>query len=81
MSDSKKQVLESRSRAESTEPMMHIEANVQSSDISVDEAGNLVICNKELAEMVQNFLCTEQAASMQKQAAHLLCCKLSCPSC
>lgn len=81
MSQSKKRVTESVSREESTAPMMQIEANVLASDVSVDEDGNLVIKNAELARMVAGFLCTEQASAMQRQAAHLLCCKLSCPSC
>lgn len=66
---------------QSTAPMMHIEANVASSDISVDKHGNLVIKNKELAEMVADYLSSPQGAAMQRQAAHLLCCKLSCPMC
>lgn len=60
---------------------MHIEANILSTDIAIDENGNLVIKNAELARMVEGFLATEQASSMQKQAAHLLCCQLSCPAC
>ena len=81
MSTSRKTPVESASRDQSTAPMMHIEANILSTDIAIDENGNLVIKNAELARMVEGFLATEQASSMQKQAAHLLCCQLSCPAC
>jgi len=61
--------------------MMNIVANIEVSDIHLDKNGNLVIKNKELAKMVETYLVSDEAKSTQKQAAHLLCCKLSCPAC
>lgn len=65
----------------STVPMIQIEGNIPTSDIEVDAHGNLVIKNKTLAHMVEQFLQSEDATKMQRAEAHLLCCKLQCPVC
>lgn len=65
----------------STVPMMQIEGNIPTSDIDVDAHGNLVIKNKKLAHMVEQYLQSEDAAKMQRAEVHLLCCKLQCPLC
>lgn len=65
----------------STEPMMSIEGNIPTADIYVDGHGNVVIKNKNLAHLVEQFLQSDVALKMQRAEAHLLCCKLQCPQC
>jgi len=53
---------------------------VPTSQLEVDENGNLVIKNKKLSATVRKFLASDEGRKIAKAEYFLLCCKLRPPT-
>jgi hypothetical protein len=58
---------------------VQMDVTVPTSEVHVDEYGNLVIKNKELAEKMQKFLASDEGRKIARAEYFLLCCKLKPP--
>jgi hypothetical protein len=59
---------------------VHLEATIPTSQMHVDENGNLVIRNRELSEKVKGFLSSPEGKKIEAAEYHLLCCVLRPPT-